>query len=236
MEKHHNRTFRCTTCSTTFESHSNLVSHLRTVHLNKDPHFEEGPLQNEHSKCHHCNFTTKNRVLLNEHIEQEHMGIKCTPCNIKFGNYDNLMNHMSEVHLTEHQRLGKGLDKYNDDKHPCRNGDSCIFHSQHRCMFFHDRPPQVQQRRQARQVPTDQWKTVPTRPQQQRHLQQGQHQQGHQQHQGRQGQIQGHKYWGKPKQNNTPWCQHGNNCPMGTYCVLRHNELDFPSLQTQSWQ
>ena len=41
------------------------------------------------------------------------------------------MNHMSEVHLTEDQRLGKGLEKYYDDsKQPCRNVDSCRFHSQ----------------------------------------------------------------------------------------------------------
>ena len=59
MEKHHNRTFRCTTCSTTFESHNNLVSHLRTVHLKKDQNLEEGPLQNENSKCHHCDYITK---------------------------------------------------------------------------------------------------------------------------------------------------------------------------------
>ena len=164
MEKHHNRTFRCTTCSKIFESHSNLVSHLRTVHLKKNQDREEGPLQNEKSKCHPCNYYNKNRVLLDEHIQKEHMGVKCTPCNITFGNHDNLMNHLSEVHLTEDQRSGMGLEKYFDDsKPPCRNGDSCIFHSQHRCMFLHDRPPQGQHIRQARQAPSVQWKTVPFR-------------------------------------------------------------------------
>jgi hypothetical protein len=50
--------------------------------------------------------------------------------------------------------------------------------------------------------------------------------------------TQGHKYWCVPPQGvqSVPWCKHGRGCPMGQYCVLRHEDMDFPSLHQQGRQ
>ena len=142
---------------------------------------------------------------------------------------------MSQVHLTKAQREGHGLFKYpsyhesNKEWKPlCRNGPQCYYQRQGRCNFFHRQPPQGQQGRHPRQSPSSQWQEVPTWRQ---HVQQGQLVQNpHEQ------QTQGQKYWSVPPQGvvSTPWCLHGRGCPMGQYCVLRHE--DFPNLHQQGHQ
>ena len=111
---------------------------------------------------------------------------KCTPCKESFGSDDDLMNHLYEVHLTEAHRNGTRLAKYNnmnasnqeDRQPPCKNCDNCRFHSQFRCMFYHERPPQKRQVRHKRQAPSSQWKVVHPR------WVQGNQEQGVQQSQG----------------------------------------------------
>ena len=114
--------------------------------------------------------------------------IQCTPCEISFRTHDNLMDHMCKVHLTEEQRSGKKFeDSLKSLKQtsqavkppPCKNGPQCYYHRQSRCNFFHDQPPQQKQVRFRRQVPSNQWKSVPNR--QHHNNQQSQYQQPHQQ-------------------------------------------------------
>ena len=149
------------------------------------------------------------------------------------------MEHMHQVHLTKAQREEHGLSKYmgNQNKSqnewrpaPCRNGPQCFYHRQGRCNYFHPQAPQWQQSRPPRQSPSSQWQEVPSVWQ---HPQQGQRLQSSQEQQ-----AQGHKYWSVPPQGVrvAPWCLHGRGCPMGKYCVLRHEDTDFPNFQTQGGQ
>ena len=128
----------------------------------KNKALEEGPLPEAESKCEKCKFASKNRVLLEEHKDTKHKGIrctrcdvvsqdmesfkkhgeqqhsypgyalnfKCTPCKESYKSNDDLMEHMSKVHLTKAQREGHGLYKYpgyqnepNQERRPplCRN-------------------------------------------------------------------------------------------------------------------
>ena len=154
------------------------------------------------------------------------LNFKCTPCKISFRSDDQLMNHMSMEHLTESQREGHGLYKYEsyhesnirDRPAPCKNGDQCRFHSQYRCMFYHERPPQVRQARPRRQAPSDQWLTVPPR-----------------WHHNNKEQI---VHQSQDVQALPPWCVYGSRCKLGrpgswNQCLLRHEGEDFPSLPLQ---
>ena len=164
-----------------------------------------------------------------------------------FKTHDDLMDHICIVHLPERQKqqstrpeVNKSVgtqEQFNENRRPplCRNGANCIFHSQYRCNFYHQQPPQQQQVRPQRQAPSYEWKTVQN---QQRYPHQGN--QVRKPHgQNAQGNMMWnsppeHKYWGS---NLAPWCQHGNQCPMGRYCLLRHkNEVDFSSLSYQGRQ
>ena len=161
---------------------------------------------------------------------------KCTPCKESFKSDDDLMEHMHQVHLTKAQREGQGLFKYpgyhsqsNQERRPplCRNGNQCYYHRQNRCNFLHHQPPQWQQGRPPRQSPSSQWQEVPSV---WKHPQQGQSVQS-----AHEPLAHGHKYWSILPQGvlSTPWCLHGQGCPMGKYCVLRHEDTDFPNLQQQ---
>ena len=185
-------------------------------------------------------------------------GFHCQDCRESYKNHDSFMNHLSQVHLTEGQRQGAGLAKYigggyegqgqeqenqleqgqggrgtkgRESQSPlCRNGPECRFHRQHRCNFHHPQPPQGQGRRHLRQAPSDQWQQMP--PLRTHNNNQGQDQSSHEQR------PQGHKYWSVPPQGDlsAPWCFHGRGCPMGRYCVLRHDNMDFPNLPIQGRQ
>ena len=191
-------------------------------------------------KCTRCSVVSPDMESFKNHREKDHgdpryaLNFKCTPCNESYRSGDDLMEHMSQVNLTESQRKGHGLFKYpsyhesNNDRKPlCRNGPQCFYLRQGRCNFFHRQASQGQQRRPRRQAPSSQWQEVPTV---WNHVQQGQQVQSP--HEPR---TQGHKYWSVPPQGvlSVPWCKHGRGCPMGQYCVLRHEDKDFPSLQQQ---
>ena len=97
---------------------------------------------------------------------------KCTTCKVAFKSHKEMMDHMSNVHLTESQHKGAGLLKYSsldgasnrEDRPPmCHNGDECRFHKQHRCNFYHALPPQQRQQRRPRQAPSSQWKSMHSR-------------------------------------------------------------------------
>ena len=157
---------------------------------------------------------------------------KCTPCKVSFKSHKEMMDHISEEHLTKDQGLGTGLKKY-ENPPLCRNGNQCRYHRQYRCMFLHNTPPQAPQRQQGRpprQSPSSEWKEVPSR---WNHVQQGQAV-----HRSHELQAQGHKYWSVPPQAvlSAPWCLHGKGCPMGQYCVLRHEDMDFPNWSPQNLQ
>ena len=146
------------------------------------------------------------------------LNFKCTPCKQSFSSHVDLMDHLSEEHLTEAQRQGHGLAKY--DIPSCKNGDNCRFHSQYRCMFYREKPPQVRQVRHHRQAPSNQWKTVHPR-----------WKQGH-------NEQRNHK--SHDNQALPPWCVYGSRCKLGrpgswNQCLLRHEEgEDFPSLPWQN--
>ena len=195
-------------------------------------------------KCTRCTVVSPDMDSFRKHGQNEHgfpryaHKFECTPCKVHFLSDDDLMNHMCQDHLTEAQREGHGLYKYEsyhekpskEWKPLCRNGSQCYYLRQNRCNFFHRQAPQWQQGRPARQSPSSQWQQVPARRQ---HVQQGQ---GVQRPHG--VQAQGHKYWSVPPQGvmSAPWCRHGRGCPMGQYCVLRHDEMDFPNLPQQGRQ
>ena len=175
-------------------------------------------------KCSNCDVISPNMESYRKHGQQQHnypgfaLNFKCTPCKEAFTTNDDLMDHLSKVHLTKSQREGHGLSKYggdqnssqNDWRQPlCRNGNRCFYHRQNRCNFFHHQAPQWQQGRPPRQSPSSQWQEVPTL---WRNVQQGQGVQSPPE-----PQSQGHKYWSVPPQGvlSAPWCLHGRGCPMG---------------------
>ena len=164
---------------------------------------------------------------------------KCTPCKESFRSDNDLMNHMYMKHLTEDHRNGsrfaeltknngKFLSQYNitkpnqDDRQPpCKNGDNCRFHSQFRCLFYHERPPQKRQVRHKHQAPSNQWKVLHPR------WGQGNQEQIVQQPQG--------------DQALPPWCTYGSRCKLGrpgswNHCLFRHEGEDFPYLPQQGRQ
>ena len=249
---------RCNACDKLFRTNKDLDNHVQAKH-------KEVPAGvSYHCKICSNEFNTKKDIethkkscmqhicltcgeIFNASTElQKHKGecavidnlhyFPCDPCKVVFQSHNDIMEHMSQIHLTEAQRTGQGLAKYNNDKMTsnkewrpplCRNGAKCYYHRQDRCQFFHHQPPQRQQVRHHRQAPSDQWKQVLTRRPQ---VQNKEHnQQTHEQ------QPQGHKYWSVPpmSDSSTPWCLHGRGCPMGRYGVLRHEDSDFPNGQSQ---
>ena len=154
---------------------------------------------------------------------------KCTPCKVSYKSNNELMDHLFQEHQNKANKNGTGLHKYNSsNKPPCRNGGQCRYHRQDRCMFLHDAPPHDNQ---TRQVPSQQRQSVP--------LKQTNKNKGHRVQQTRQEQTQAHRYWSIPplwreSGDQRPWCKHGNMCPMGNYCVLRHQEEEnFPNWSQQ---
>ena len=276
FEKSNSITYQCRECEFVSGSQEEVLEHKREKKAESrandkayNKELEEGPVPEEERKCEKCNFSSKNRVLLQEHKDKSHKGFKCTrceavlpdmeslkihreklhndpgftfnfkctPCKENFRTDEDLMEHMCQIHLTESQREGHGLYKYESyTSNPqkgwrpalCRNGPQCFYNRQGRCNFFHHQAPQWQQGRPPHQSPSNQWQEVPPR---RKHVQQGQgDQHAHER------QAQGHKYWSIPPQGvmATPWCLHGRGCPMGQYCVLRHE--DFPNMPQQGRQ
>ena len=154
---------------------------------------------------------------------------KCTKCRVSFKSHDDMMNHLSEVHLTESQRQGAGLSKYissdrdskcEDRPQTCYNGDECRFHRQHRCNFFHPLPAQKRHVRRPRLTPSSQWQSF------------------HSQHSSDQAaqQQQEHQDWAASRYTSLTWCKHQNNCLQGRFCALRQEEEQGFSRQPhQGW-
>ena len=229
--------FKCDKCSFQGENMVNINDHKEKYHIT------------EH-KCLVCGDTFVNMESFRKHAEiHKYKGqvsyfpgnsafFNCNECKESFKSHDYMMNHLSEVHLTEAQRQGAGLAKYNgraegrenirERRALCRNGVECWFYQNYRCRFFHPQRPQAQQRH-VRQTPSDEWQQVPS-------LRPDHNQQGQVQHPQEQV-AQVHKYWSVPPQGDSskPWCLHGDRCPMGKYCVLRHESLDFPNGKHQRW-
>ena len=226
--------FKCDKCSFMGENMIKINDHKEKYH------------KTEH-KCLVCGDTFVNRERFSNHAEiHKYKGqvsyfpgnsafFNCHECKESFKSHDYMMDHLSQVHLTEAQRQGAGLAKYpsyhekplKEWKPPCRNGPQCYYNRQNRCNFYHRQVPQWQQGRPARQSPSSQWQQVPSQWQH--------HQQGQRDHSAHEPRAQGHKYWSVPPKGVqlVPWCFHGRDCPMGQYCVLRHEDTDFPNLHQQ---
>ena len=209
-EKAHKGPIKCVTCG-------NISLNMESFREHGKKHMEEIKKRSSHYPGKANNF-------------------KCSPCKVFYKTNDELMNHLSEVHITEAQRLETGLQKYYENIPECRNGDQCRYHRQNRCNFLHNTPPpkQQQQVHQLRQAPSNQWHTVPSKQQNYNRNQIVQ--------KSREEKAQGHRYWGTPplwreSGDQRPWCQHGNMCPMGNYCVLRHlDDQNFINWQQQGQQ
>ena len=69
-------------------------------------------------RCTRCSVVSPDMESFRKHRERDHgdpkyaMNFKCTPCNNNYRTGDELMEHMSQVHLTKAQREGHGLYKY----------------------------------------------------------------------------------------------------------------------------
>ena len=61
---------------------------------------EEGPLNSDKAKCTKCTFETKNRVLMSEHKEKFHGGIKCLMCTARFATKKHFIQH-KKIHDAE---------------------------------------------------------------------------------------------------------------------------------------
>ena len=59
---------------------------------------DEEPLPEEDRKCDKCNFSTKNRVLLQEHKDKNHKGYKCTRCEVVSPDLESLKSHGEKQH------------------------------------------------------------------------------------------------------------------------------------------
>ena len=153
----------------------------------------------------------------------------CTTFKVSFKSHDDMMDHLSNVHLTESQRKGEGLSKNypvngvskHEDRPPtCYNADQCRFHREHRCNFYHPLPPKERQARRPRQAPSSQWKSVSSR-----------HSSG-----GAGQRQQGHQVWKSPRNTSLTWCKHEDNCLQGRVCVLREEgEQGFSWQSQQDW-
>ena len=232
---------QCAICSKEFNTKKDMEIHKRSCMQHVCPTCGEicetrVELQKHNDEC--AMLKNSNNFLC---TPVHSLSFECTPCKKSFRTWDDHMEHMSQIHLTESQREGHGLSKYpgsgyenksNNAWRPplCRNGNQCYYHRQNRCNFFHHQPPPRQEGRPHRQAPSSQWQEVPRR-RPQVHNRQGV-QQPHE------PQAQGHRYWSVPPQGvqSVPRCLHGRGCPMGQYCVLRHEDSDFPNLPTQGGQ
>ena len=201
QEKYHGG-YKCLMCPEKFKNKKNLLQHMK---------MHEKELNNPILSSYPMNA----------------LSFKCTSCQESFRTSEDMMNHLSQKHLSEEQRRGDGLAKYqsshefrkHDEKKPiCTNGDGCRFHRQNRCNFHHDLPPKVQKN----QTPSSEWKQVPSRWQP---YHQGYNVQKSQEHN-----SQGPWSWRAPRDTSTTRCKHPDNCLQGRFCVMRqYNEQDFPS-------
>ena len=221
---------KCDKCSFKNKNRVLLGEHKEQVHTNLVCQFCGNISPNEECfKAHSRVHGAESKKGPQQNYPGNALNFKCTPCKQSFRSDDELMNHMHMEHLTESQREGHGLHKYEsyyesnrqDRPAPCKNGDQCRFHSQYRCMFYHERPPQVRQVRPRRQAPSDQWLTVHPR-----WHQSNKEQRVHQ---------------SQDVQALPPWCQYGSKCKLGrpgswNQCLLRHEGEDFPSLPQQGRQ
>ena len=242
-ESHKNtKLLKCDMCNFTVKDQRLMKDH-------KESHKEQSDF-----KCLMCSSIFPNIESFKKHKRKHHQELnvgksvdypmnvysfKCTPCQISFKNHEDLMEHMCSLHitreqLTKNQREGHGLAKYNDsnsgiyqDSRPplCTNGDSCRFHSQHRCNFSHPKPPQAMQFQPRRQAPSTEWKQV--------HYRRPHHNQEHKVQETHKQQPQGQSTRGPVRNTSETWCKHPDNCLQGRFCALREDFRRRPSLRRQ---
>jgi hypothetical protein len=215
---------KCGKCSYKNKNRVLLDEHKEQVHQNLVCQFCGNVSTNEEGfKVHRMVHGSELKKVSQPTVPGNELTWNCNPCKEVFISHDAMMNHLSREHLTEAQREGHGLykyDSYHESNHqnrpaPCKNGDQCKFHSQYRCLFYHERPPQKRQVRQTRQVPSSQWKVVQPRWQQRN---------------------QGQRFQ-QPQDDQAlpPWCTYGSRCKLGrpgswNQFLLRHEGEDFPQL------
>ena len=182
----------------------------------------------KHKKTHNKELNIERSV----HYPMNVYTFKCTPCKISFITQNDLLDHMSVIHMNKDQRhkaepygrqrqsnaksvVRQVVPKQTEEASLCRNGPQCFFYRQSRCNFHHPQQPRQEhsprQERRPRQAPTNQWQEVHTSwPQYQGQQHQETHQKG------------AHKY------RLSTWCQHDENCLQGRFCALREQgEQDF---------
>ena len=144
--------FICNPCEISFRTHQDLLEHNTKVHsLNIAQQTKVNKVKDSSTlECTTCSSIFPNIECLVKHQKKHEaenkpdnnlprdMGnnfkFKCTTCSVAFKSNDDMMNHLSNVHLTEAQRNGAGLSKYlstndvskHDTRPPtCYNGDEC---------------------------------------------------------------------------------------------------------------
>ena len=147
IEKRHEN-LECLMCGNTFPN-------VKTFKKHKQKHDDELNVINSHiNKLH--------QYPTNVHT------FKCHPCKVSFKTHELLMDHMYNEHFTDSQCQGKEAKKFSDsnaksEREICQNGDSCLYHKQNRCNFYHDLPTQEQQVHHPQKPPSGQWHMVQRR-------------------------------------------------------------------------
>ena len=76
------KTFRCAHCSKIFTQNTNLLRHIRKIHL-----------QDVHSLCKKCGRSFVNKSARDHHMQMDHSTVKCEKCKNHFA-WSEINKHM----------------------------------------------------------------------------------------------------------------------------------------------
>ena len=227
IKKHQCLKFTCTFCNAEFVTKATGVEHIQNCSKRPEVSFS----------CHKCEFKAPTENEMSKHLDEVHLlgyetitnmeksinnnnTIQCIyDCDFKAKTEEAVAKHIDEIHLEieindqkEHKSVKTKMDKSNS---VCKNGVTCRFLKQNRCLFFH---------KEAAQPGDGQWEVVRPR------------RQGRQY--GLSGEtlakgVNGVSYRVHPV--TVKWCKEGDKCHKGYRmstgrmwnCAFRHESLDF---------
>ena len=227
IKKHQCLKFTCTFCNAEFVTKATGVEHIKNCSKRPEESFT----------CHKCEFKAPTENEMSKHFDEVHLEgfetitnmenstnedvtIQCIyDCDFKGKTEEEVAKHIDDIHLqietkdqAEHKSVETKVDRSNK---VCKNGETCRFLKQNRCLFFH---------KEAAQPEEGQWEEVRPR------------------RQGRQSGLSGetwvrgvHGVSYRVHPVTVKWCKDGDKCHKGYRmsngkrwnCVFRHEPLDF---------
>ena len=159
IKKHQCLRFTCTNCKEEFVTKATALEHHNNC------------IKKMVFSCHICDFKSQTEVQVSKHLDEVHLQgfetitnlensiketvqiINCIMCDFNAKTEEEVARHIDIVHLENNNTVQP--EKTKTSNKACKNGDTCQFLKQNRCLFFHEVAAQ----------PEGQWEEVRSRKQ-----------------------------------------------------------------------